>query len=105
MTRDDEKLRERIAGLLASDLDTEAFPRADDAAAAEAIAARLREEAADDVERKLLIGGWTDHAVEVGDVEQSCGGCMYYLNNRRWCDQPELDLPAEPDWSCRLWRI
>ena len=31
--------------------------------------------------------------------------CTYYLVHRRWCDLPELDLPAEPDWWCRLWRI
>ena len=105
MTAEDDELRERIAGLLGSDLDTESFPRADDSAAAEEVADRLREEAADDVERKLIIGGWTDRPVEVDGVEQSCGSCMYYLSNRRWCDQPELDLPAEPEWSCRLWRI
>jgi hypothetical protein len=30
---------------------------------------------------------------------------MYYLIRRRHCALPELDLPVEPDWSCRLWRI
>jgi hypothetical protein len=34
-----------------------------------------------------------------------CQECMYYLVHRKWCDLPELALPVEPDWCCRLWRI
>ena len=40
-----------------------------------------------------------------GKDQMRCQECMYYLVNKRWCDLPELDLPAEPDWWCRLWRI
>jgi hypothetical protein len=25
--------------------------------------------------------------------------------HRRFCELPELMLPVEPQWSCRLWRI
>jgi hypothetical protein len=34
-----------------------------------------------------------------------CQECMYYLVHRKWCDLPELFVPVEPDWYCRLWRI
>jgi hypothetical protein len=34
-----------------------------------------------------------------------CLECMYYLINRKWCDLPELSVPAKPDWYCKLWRI
>jgi hypothetical protein len=37
--------------------------------------------------------------------KQRCMECMYYLVHRRWCDLPELAVPVEPDWWCRLWRI
>jgi len=28
-----------------------------------------------------------------------------YLPNAKWCDLPELPIPVEPDWWCRLWKI
>jgi hypothetical protein len=34
-----------------------------------------------------------------------CLECMYYYNHRKWCAWPEIDLPPEPEWWCRLWRI
>ena len=39
------------------------------------------------------------------DIEQACETCMYYKVHRRYCELPELELPVEPEWSCRLWRI
>jgi hypothetical protein len=30
---------------------------------------------------------------------------MYYMVHSKCCDLPELALPVEPDWWCRLWRI
>jgi hypothetical protein len=30
---------------------------------------------------------------------------MYYLLHRKFCELPELALPVEPTWSCKLWRI
>jgi hypothetical protein len=52
---------------------------------------------------KLVISGWL--LQPYGPDEMRCQECMYYLVHRRWCDLPELSLPAEPEWWCRLWRI
>ena len=56
-----------------------------------------------DLKSKLVIGGFVDHPY--GPEKQRCMECMYYLVHRRWCDLPELAVPVEPDWWCRLWRI
>jgi len=52
---------------------------------------------------KMVLTGWQDRPY--GENNLRCQECTYYLVHRRWCDLPELDLPAEPDWWCRLWRI
>tara|TARA_Y100000815_G_C13214363_1_gene451898 strand:+ start:584 stop:946 length:363 start_codon:yes stop_codon:yes gene_type:complete len=64
---------------------------------------QLRELGPEDLREKLVVSGWklTPH----GEDEMRCQECMYYLVHKRWCDLPELDLPAEPEWWCRLWRI
>ena len=63
----------------------------------------LRELDVNDLRQKLIISGWklSPH----GEDEMRCQECMYFLVHKRWCDLPELDLPAEPEWWCRLWRI
>lgn len=100
----DAKLREEIRSLLASGLETEVFPRADTHDEVQNIIARLR--ASDgSITSRLMIGGFTDHTVEHGGLEQPCETCMYYLVHRRYCELPELNCPVEPEWSCRLWRI
>lgn len=63
----------------------------------------LRELEPDELREKLEISGWL--LKPYGPDEMRCQECMYYLVHRRWCDLPELNLPAEPDWWCRLWRI
>ncbi|MGQ0456040.1 MAG: hypothetical protein ACT4OU_03140 [Hyphomicrobium sp.] len=103
-TRDDAQELEEIRQLLASGLKTEVFPRADTAAETQEIVARLRV-AGGDLVAKLVIGGFTDHTIEHGGIEQPCETCMYYLVHRKYCELPELDCPVEPQWSCRLWRI
>jgi hypothetical protein len=102
---EDDALRDRIAALLKGGLETEVFPRAETSEMVNEIVARLKTEAGDDLERKLVIAGFTDHVVEADGIEQPCETCMYYLVHRRFCELPELMLPVEPDWSCRLWRI
>lgn len=100
----DAMLREEIRSLLASGLETEVFPRADTHDEVQNIIARLR--ASDGcITSRLVIGGFTDHTIEHGGLEQPCETCMYYLVHRRYCELPELDCPVEPEWSCRLWRI
>ena len=102
---EDEALREDIGGRLAAGLMTEAWPRAETAEDVNAIVARLQKDAGDDLEAKLVVAGFTDHVVEADEIEQPCETCMYYLVHRRFCELPELMLPVEPTWSCRLWRI
>jgi len=63
----------------------------------------LRPLSADQLRAKLVISGWL--LKPYGKEQMRCQECMYYLVHRRWCDLPELDLPAKPDWWCRLWRI
>jgi hypothetical protein len=101
---DDDQRREQIRTLLASGLVTEVFPRADSSEDFAAIIARVREGSAE-LAVKLVHAGFTLHPIEHGGIEQPCETCMYYLVHRRYCDLPELDVPVEPAWSCRLWRI
>lgn len=80
---------------------TEPFPETDREFAQ--ILDELRPLAKDDLEGKMVISGFVDHPY--GSDEQRCLECMYYLVHRKWCDLPELAVPVEPNWWCRLWRI
>lgn len=80
---------------------TEPFPETDREFAQ--ILDELRPLAKDDLEGKMVIGGFVDHPY--GPDEQRCLECMYYLVHRKWCELPELAVPVEPNWWCRLWRI
>lgn len=102
---EDDSLRDEIAARLRNGLETEVFPRAETSDMVNQIVGRLQTEAGDDLAGKLTIAGFTDHMIEVEDIEQPCETCMYYLVHRRFCELPELMLPVEPHWSCRLWRI
>ncbi|MFN0218600.1 MAG: hypothetical protein ACKVP4_07290 [Hyphomicrobium sp.] len=100
----DDAERKEIERLLSNGLKTEVQPRADTSEQTQEIIARLR--ASDkSLESRLVIGGWTLEPVVHHDIEQACESCMYYLVHRRYCELPELDCVAEPQWSCRLWRI
>ena len=79
----------------------EPFPETDRKFAA--ILDELRALSADQLRQKLVISGWL--LKPYGEDEMRCQECMYFLVHKRWCDLPELSLPAEPDWWCRLWRI
>lgn len=57
----------------------------------------------DDIENRLIIAGFVNHPY--GPDQQRCQECIYYLVHRKWCDIPEVSLPCQPDWWCRLWRI
>lgn len=103
-TIDDQDLRQDIQALLTQKPETEAFPRADTHEDVLAVIARLRA-AGNDLYAKLAIAGFTLRPVEHEGIEQACESCMYYLVHRRFCELPELAVPVEPEWSCRLWRI
>lgn len=102
---EDDALRDKIGKMLADGLETEVWPRAETSEMVIDMINRLRVEAGDDLEKRLVIGGFTDHTITADDMEQPCETCMYYLIHRKYCVLPELDVPVEPEWSCRLWRI
>jgi len=101
--RDQDSLRETIAKMLAEGLKTqvEPFPETDREFAD--ILTQLRRLDPADLESKLVIAGFVDHPY--GPERQRCMECMYFLVHRRWCDLPELAVPVDPEWWCRLWRI
>lgn len=54
---------------------------------------------------RLDIGGFANYTIGEGEGMQRCQECIYYLPNGRWCDLPELPVPVEPHWWCRLWKM
>ncbi|HVY99800.1 MAG TPA: hypothetical protein VHA35_09875 [Dongiaceae bacterium] len=100
----DDEVRREAETLLRGGLKTEVFPRADTHEQVQDIVARLRQSDGS-LETRLVIGGFTLDPVLHEDIEQACETCMYYLVHRRYCELPELDVPVEAQWSCRLWRI
>ncbi len=100
---DNATLLRMIEDYLKEGLETrvEPFPETDREFSA--ILDELRELDPNDLREKLVISGWL--LKPYGPDEMRCQECMYYLVHRRWCDLPELSLPAEPEWWCRLWRI
>jgi len=101
----DSKLRGEVGALLGSGLETEVEPRAYTSELVNEIVARLQRVAAGDLEAKLRVAGFTLHPYVSDEVDQACETCMYYLLHRKFCELPELALPVEPTWSCKLWRI
>ncbi|GGI25963.1 MULTISPECIES: hypothetical protein [Bradyrhizobium] len=100
----DESLRSRIIGLLTSGLATDVYPRADSHEQVQRLVCDLRL-AGDDLEAKLKLAGFTSYPIEHAGITQLCETCMYYKVHQRFCELPELNVPVEPDWSCKLWRI
>ena len=100
---DSPALRKMIADLLATGLETqvEPFPTTEKEFAD--IAGQLRALDRDDIKGRLVIGGFIDRPY--GPDNWRCADCIYYLANRKWCDLPELAVPVEADWYCRLWRM
>jgi hypothetical protein len=80
---------------------TEPFPETEKEFAA--ILDRLRELDPVNIEAKMVISGFVDKPY--GPDKQRCMECMYYLVHREWCDLPELAVPVDANWWCRLWRI
>ncbi len=70
-----------------------------------AIVGELRGLHDNDLLGRLDIGGFANYSVGSGDDIQRCQECIYYLPNGKWCDLPELPIPVEPHWWCRLWKI
>jgi len=101
--RVEDTLLQTIAKVLADGLKTqvEPFPETDREFAD--ILTQLRQLDPKDLKGKLVIAGFVDHPY--GPDKQRCMECMYFLVHRKWCDLPELAVPVDPEWWCRLWRI
>jgi hypothetical protein len=100
---DDPVTRNTIAELLADGLETQVEPFPETEKEFAEITAELRALDPSELRRKLIIGGFLDRPY--GPENWRCADCIYYLANRKWCDLPELAVPVEPDWYCRLWRM
>jgi hypothetical protein len=100
---DNPQLLKTIADMMADGLKTQVEPFPETEKEFAEILADLRKLDPKDLKSKLVISGFIDHPY--GTDRMRCMECMYYLVNRKWCDLPELAVPVEPDWWCRLWRI
>jgi len=100
---DDDILRDKIGKIMADGLITQTEPFPEDNHQFEDILKELRVLDPDDLEQKLVISGFV--VKPYGEDDQRCLECMYYLVHRKWCDLPELAVPVEAEWWCRLWRI
>jgi hypothetical protein len=105
----DDGLRLALRKLLENGLKTEAEPRAYTSEDVQQLIARLQSIPENDYAGKLTTAGFTltpyAPSEQEDDLKQSCETCMYFVIHRRYCELPELRLPVEKDWSCRLWRI
>ena len=99
----DEALLKIIADMMAAGLETRTEPFPENEKVFGAILDELRHLPPGDLKSKLVISGFIDRPS--GPDQQRCMECMYYLVHRKWCDLPELAVPVEPHWWCRLWRI
>jgi hypothetical protein len=100
---DNPELLATLAAMMANGLKTEVEPFPETEKEFAEILTELRELDPNDLEGKLVISGFINHPY--GPEKQRCQECMYFLVHRKWCDLPELAVPVEPDWWCRLWRI
>lgn len=98
-----EMLLREVGKLLATGLETKTEPFPRDQTEFEEILKELRQLEPSDVYNRLIIGGFVDHPH--GPEQQRCMECIYFLPNRTWCDLPEIDLPVESYWWCRLWKM
>ncbi|BBP04272.1 hypothetical protein TPL01_20360 [Sulfuriferula plumbiphila] len=104
MQNDQENaLRNRIAKMMADGLQTQTEPFPETDREFGQLLAELRDLPAEDLKARLVVSGFVDKPY--GPDQMRCQECMYYLVHRKWCDLPELAVPVEPDWWCRLWRI
>lgn len=105
-TRDpNDVLRDRLESLLRSGLRTQWLDRAYTSESVNAVVAELQAIPPSAHVERMRVAGFTLHPYAADDIAQSCATCMYYEMHRRFCVLPELMLPVQPEWSCRLWRI
>jgi hypothetical protein len=103
MESDGSGMLKEIVAMLAAGLKTQVEPFPENDKEVAEILVKLRQLNPGDLQSKLVISGFVDHPY--GSDQQRCMECMYFLVKRQWCDLPELAVPVQPDWWCRLWRI
>ncbi len=101
----DDTVRVWADGLLAFGIDPiiEPFPKTQHEFLA--IVEELRALHENDLIARLRIGGFTNYSMGEGEDIQRCKECIYYHPNRKWCDLPELPIPVDAHWWCRLWKL
>lgn len=97
----DVELRAAVTRLLRDRLETQTEPFPETEHEFADLLAELADTPA--LRDKLIIAGVVDRPY--GPDRRRCTECMYFLVHRSWCDVPELAIPVEPNWWCRLWRI
>ena len=100
---EEDALRTRIGDILQGGLRTQTEPFPETEREFNRLLDELRALPGGDLTAKLVKSGFTDKPF--GPDRLRCLECIYYLVNRKWCDLPELSVPVEEDWWCRLWRI
>ena len=104
-TTADDKLRNQLKEILEEGLEVELEPRAYEHEQILEVVSRLQKLDKNNYKSKMRITGFTLTPWGEGEDEQACDTCMYYKVHRKFCEIPELMLPVEPKWSCRIWRI
>lgn len=99
----DAEVRVTVAQLLRDGLDTRTEPVPETDKEFARLLGELRHTPPGALRDKLVLAGMVDRPH--GPDRRRCTECMYFLVHRRWCDLPELAVPVEPSWWCRLWRI
>jgi hypothetical protein len=101
----EETVRVWASGLLAWGIDAilEPFPQTQREFLQ--IVEELRRLHGNDLIARLRVGGFTNYSMGEGDSIQRCQECIYYHPHRKWCDLPELPIPVEAHWWCRLWKL
>ena len=107
----DSALRNEVTKILREGLKTYLEPIPKDTTEFNAIISEIKEvkDDRDRIKKTLVIAGFIDKPHNPNpdefDEPQRCLECMYYSVHKRWCEIPEISLPAEDEWWCRLWRI
>ena len=98
------EIRRMLMGGLVTEADSRPAATSDEV---NEIVARLQAIDRLDLKARLVAAGLLPrpYAITEEGLVEGCESCMYFEKHRRYCNLPELAVPVEPEWSCRLWRI
>jgi hypothetical protein len=101
----EETVRVWASGLLAWGIDATLEPFPQTQREFLQIVEELRHLHENDLIARLRVGGFANYSMGAGESIQRCQECIYYHPHRKWCDLPELPIPVEAHWWCRLWKL